>query len=308
MLRWGGYDDVPADWGRSVVTLGVFDGVHRGHQYTISHAVARSADLGARCVVVTFDPHPSEAIRPGSHPSVLTDIEAKAELIEGLGADALCVISFTPQFAAVSARAFVHNVLVQRLGVTLVVVGASFRFGRGAEGDAELLRRLGKDWGFEVEEAELLGDDTAVFSSTYIRACIAAGDVERASEALGRLHRVDGVVVRGDRRGRQLGFPTANLAVAERVAIPVDGVYAGWLVRAGKRLPAAVSVGSNPTFQGQDRRVEAHIVDFDDELYGERVSVEFVTRLRPMRSFANIHDLMEQIGQDVVRVRSILSL
>ncbi|MBN1173521.1 MAG: bifunctional riboflavin kinase/FAD synthetase [Micromonosporaceae bacterium] len=308
MRRWMGYDAVPADWSRSVVTIGVFDGVHRGHQHTIGQAVKRSVDLGVRSVVVTFDPHPAGVLRPGSQPAVLTELDAKAELIGSLGVDALCVIPFTSDVAQLPARVFVQDVLVGRLHSSLIVIGASFRFGRRAEGDVDLLRSLGVRLGYAVEEAELLRDDVAVFSSTHIRACIASGEVERASRALGRPHRLDGVVVRGDHRGRSLGFPTANLRTADHVAMPADGVYAGWLVRGGQRLPSAMSIGTNPTFDDADRRVEAHVLDFDQDLYGERVSVEFVARLRDMRAFSDQGELIAQIRFDVERTRQLLSL
>jgi riboflavin kinase / FMN adenylyltransferase len=288
------------------VTIGVYDGVHRGHQQTIGHAVKRAADLGVQSVVVTFDPHPAEVVRPGSHPAVLTEAPIKAELIEALSVDAFCVIPFTSEFSRLSAEAFVHDVLVERLHAAVVVVGGNFRFGRKAVGDVALLRRLGRTFGYSVEEANLVGDGDAVFSSTYIRACVAAGDVARAAAALGRPHRLEGVVIRGDQRGRELGFPTANLLTARFAAVPADGVYAAWLNRGGDRLPAAVSIGTNPTFSGLQQRVEAHVLDFDGDLYGERVALEFVTRLREMRAYQGIDPLVAQIRDDVARCREIL--
>ncbi len=306
MQRWRGYHAVPGGWGRSAVTIGVFDGVHRGHQQTIGHVVKRAADLAVQSVVVTFDPHPAEVVRPGSHPAVLTEPPIKAELIEALGVDGLCVIPFTVEFSRLPAEAFVHDVLVERLHAALVVVGENFRFGRRAAGDVALLRRLGRVFGFGVEEAPLVGDGGTVFSSTYIRACVAAGDVTRAMQALGRPHRLEGVVVRGDNRGQALGFPTANLLTAGHAAIPADGVYAAWLVRGADRLAAAVSIGTNPTFAGQERRVEAYVLDFDGDLYGERVALEFVTRLREMRAYQGVEPLVAQIREDVARTRDLL--
>ena len=306
MQRWRGYQAVPGGWGRSVVTIGVFDGIHRGHQQIIGHAVKRAADLGVQSVVVTFDPHPAEVVRHGSHPLVLTEAPIKAELIEALSIDALCVIPFTVEFSRLSAEAFVHDVLVERLHAALVVVGGNFRFGRRAVGDVALLRRLGRTFGYGVEEAKLVGDDDTVFSSTYVRACVAAGDVTRASRALGRPHRLEGIVIRGDQRGRQLGFPTANLLTAQYAAIPADGVYAAWLTRGTRRLPAAVSIGTNPTFSGLQRRVEAYILDFDGDLYGERVALEFVARLREMRTYQGIDPLISQIREDVAQTRQVL--
>jgi riboflavin kinase/FMN adenylyltransferase len=322
------------------VTIGVFDGVHRGHQEIIGHAVKRARDLGLQSVVVTFDPHPAEVVRPGSHPAILTEPARKAELIEALGADVLCVLPFTPDLSRLPAEEFVHDVLVEHLHTALVVVGENFRFGHRAAGDVELLARLGRRFGFATEGAPLVtaaaqlvgaapsqrSSDGTPFSSTYIRACVDAGDVAAAALALGRPHRIEGVVIRGDRRGRELGFPTANLLCAQHVAVPADGVYAAWLVRAasgrseaesavkrpvlmkgrGERLPAAVSIGTNPTFSGRERRVEAYVLDFDGDLYGERLALDFVVHLREMRQYDAIEPLIAQIHQDVADTRNAL--
>jgi riboflavin kinase/FMN adenylyltransferase len=307
MRRWRGPAAVPGGWGRSVVTIGVFDGVHRGHQQIIGHAVKRAGELGVQSVVVTFDPHPSEVVRPGSHPALLTEPVRKAELIEQLGVDALWVIPFTLDFSRLSAEAFVHDVLVETLHAALVVMGENFRFGNRAAGDAALLHRLGRAFGFGVESSPLLATDGTVLSSTYIRACVAAGDVTAAAEALGRPHRLEGVVVRGDGRGRALGLPTANLLTGPHAAVPADGVYAGWLLgeRVGRRM-AAVSVGTNPTFSGLQRRVEAYVLDFDGDLYGRRTTVDFVARLREQRTYAAVEPLVAQIHEDVAQVRALL--
>ncbi|GAA4702520.1 bifunctional riboflavin kinase/FAD synthetase [Phytohabitans rumicis] len=306
MQRWRGYEAVPSGFGRSVVTIGVFDGVHRGHQATIGHAVERARDLGLKSVVVTFDPHPSEVVRPGTHPAVLTEPRRKAELIEALGVDVLCVVPFTLDFSRLPPEAFVHDVLVEHLHAAVVVVGDNFRFGHKAAGDGALLRSLGRTFGYAVEDSALVTSGGTIFSSTYIRACVAAGDVRAAGEALGRPHRVEGVVVRGDQRGRTLGFPTANYLTGPHTSIPADGVYAGWVIRRGERLPAAASVGTNPTFAGEDRRVEAHILDFDDDLYGERLELEFVENLRGQVKFDGVEPLIAQIKQDVALTRTVL--
>lgn len=305
MQRWRGYDTAPG-WGRSVVTIGVFDGVHRGHQEIIGHAVKRARDLGVQSVVVTFDPHPSEVVRPGSHPAVLTEPDRKAELIEQLGVDVLWVIPFTPEFSRLSPEAFVHDVLVEHLHAALVVVGENFRFGHKAAGDVALLERLGRTFGFGVEPASLVTSGDTVFSSTYIRSCVDAGDMAAAAVALGRPHRVSGVVVRGDRRGHDLGFPTANLLTGPYAAIPADGIYAGWLIRRDERLPAAISIGTNPTFSGRQRRVEAYVLDFDGDLYGERVGLDFVTRLRETRRYQTVDALIAQMHDDVADTREVL--
>jgi riboflavin kinase/FMN adenylyltransferase len=307
MQRWRGVDAAPGGWGRSVVTIGVFDGVHRGHQEIIIHAVKRAGELGIPSVVVTFDPHPSEVVRPGSHPAVLTEPARKAELIEALGVDVLCVLPFTLEFSRLSAEAFVHDVLVEHLHAALVVVGENFRFGHRAAGDVALLQRLGRTFGMGVEGAPLVTDNGTLFSSTYIRSCVDAGDVTAAAAALGRPHRLEGVVVRGDRRGRELGFPTANLLTGPYAAVPGDGVYAAWLVRGREdRRPAAVSIGTNPTFSGRQRRVEAYVLDFDGDLYGERLALDFVAHLREMRSYPGIESLVAQITEDVAQTRDLL--
>jgi len=306
MRRWRGVENTPGDRGRSVVTIGVFDGVHRGHQQTIGHAVARAAELGLRAVVVTFDPHPAEVIRPGSRPAVLTTPRRKAELLEQLGVDDLCVLPFTRDLSRSEPAEFVHDVLVEHLHAALVVVGENFRFGHRAAGDVALLAELGNRFGFGVEPEALLAEKDTTFSSTYIRACVAAGDVAAAAGALGRPHRVDGVVVRGDQRGRALGFPTANLETVPHVAVPADGVYAGWLVRAGESLPAAVSVGTNPTFSGRERRLEVYVLDFADDLYGEHVAVDFAAYLRPTETFDVVDDLVARIEGDVRETRALL--
>jgi riboflavin kinase/FMN adenylyltransferase len=306
MERWRGYQAAPGGWGRSVVTIGVFDGVHRGHQATIGHAVKRAKDLGIQSVVVSFDPHPAEVVRPGSHPAVLTEPGYKAELIEALGVDVLCVQPFTVEFSRLSPEAFVHDVLVEHLHARVVVVGENFRFGHRAAGDVGLLERLGRAFGFAVESAPLVTENGTVFSSTYIRSCVAAGDVTAAAVALGRPHRVEGVVVRGERRGRELGFPTANVLHSRYAAVPAHGVYAGWLELRGERRMAAISIGTKPTFAGHDREVEAYVLDFDGDLYGEHVALDFAAHLREMRRYEGVDPLVRQMREDVDQVRELL--
>jgi riboflavin kinase/FMN adenylyltransferase len=305
-----------------VLTIGVFDGVHRGHQALIGRAVQLAAERGLPSVVLTFDPHPSEVVRPGSHPAQLTTLRRKAELVEGLGVDTFCVLPFTPELARVPADQFVHEVLVERLHVAAVVVGENFTFGYRAAGDVPMLRTLGQRFGFTVEDANLVtigrggNPETAmaeagtVFSSTYIRSCIDAGDVVAAAAALGRPHRLEGIVVRGDGRGRELGYPTANLSLPRYAAVPADGIYACWFIRSGadgeQRRQAAVSVGTNPTFSGRERRVEAFVLDIDEDLYGQRVSLDFVRRLRDMEKFDSAEALVEQVHKDVAQTRDIL--
>lgn len=307
MKRWRGAERTPSGWGRSVVTIGMYDGVHRGHQHLLTTSVSRAQVVGISSVAVTFDPHPSEVVRPGSHPPILTSVNRKAELMAGLGVDALCVIPFTLEFSRLRPDEFVHSALVAGLHAATVVVGENFRFGHKAQGSVDTLRELGQRFGFQTEVVGIQRAGEVPLSSTYIRACVAAGDMAAAAAALGRPHRVEGIVVRGERRGRELGYPTANLESPVHTAIPADGVYAGWLIRDGKPLPAAISVGTNPTFSGVLRRVEAFVLDFSDDLYGEHVAVEFVTRLRGMERFDKVEDLITAMDGDVARTRQILS-
>ena len=304
--RWRGLDSIPPGWGRCVVTIGVFDGVHRGHQHIIGRAVGRARDTGLPCVVLTFDPHPSEVVRPGTHPPVLTSARRKAEILAEHGVDVLCVLPFTMEFSRLGPAEFVHEVLVERLHAAAVVVGENFRFGRRAAGDLGMLRTLGSAFGFATEGVALYREEDLVLSSTYIRSCIDAGDAGQAAAVLGRPHRVDGIVIRGDGRGRQLGYPTANVHTERYAAIPADGVYAGRLVHRSRRLPAAISVGTNPTFEGRERRVEAYVLDFDEDIYGEEVGIEFVARLRGMERFDRIDDLITKMADDVQRTRQVV--
>jgi riboflavin kinase / FMN adenylyltransferase len=306
---------VPTGWGRSVVTVGVFDGVHRGHQQLISRAVQRGRERDLPAVVVTFDPHPAELVRPGSHPARLTSLRRRADLVADLGVEAFCVLPFTPELSRQPAAEFVHEVLVDRLHVADIMVGRNFTFGHRAAGDVELLTRLGQRFGFGVEGLDLISDDGVTFSSTYIRACIDAGDVSAAAVALGRPHRVEGVVVHGDRRGRDLGFPTANISTAPHTALPADGVYAGRFAigtpgaaeaARPRLLPAAISVGTNPTFSGRVRTVEAFVLDVDENFYGYEVAVDFVQRVRGQERFDRVEDLITQMRRDVERVRELL--
>jgi riboflavin kinase/FMN adenylyltransferase len=307
---WRRLSDVPSDLGRTVVVIGNFDGVHRGHRAVVERAGRVAADRGGLpLVAVTFDPHPMAVLRPEHAPVMLTDVENRARLLADLGVDHVLALPFDRDMASWSPQYFVDEVLVQRLRAAAVVVGANFRFGSRAAGDVTLLTGLGRDRGFEAVGIVLDGGPQ-VWSSTYVRTCLAAGDVSGAAEALGRPVTVTGTVVRGDRRGRALGYPTANVHQTT-TAVPADGVYAGWLLRhdTGERLPAAVSVGTNPTFGGQRAsRVEAYVLDRDDlELYGVEVTVEFVERLRGMERFAGVEALVEAMGEDVRRTRAVLT-
>ncbi len=309
MERWRGLSAAPTGWGRCVVTIGVYDGVHLGHRRIIGRAVERAREVDQPSVVVTFDPHPSEVLRPGSHPAVLSSPRYKAALMEEIGVDVLCVLPFTLEFSRLLPDEFVHEVLVDALHASAVVVGENFTYGRKAAGNVDTLARSGRTFGFHVEGVPLLGDDETAISSTYIRSCVAGGDVVAAARALGRPHRVEGIVVRGDRRGRELGFPTANLATTAWAAVPADGIYAGHLrvEPGGPPMMAAISIGTNPTFSGKERRVEAYVLDFDGDLYGETVSLDFVARLRATERYTTSEALVQQIEADVARTRELLA-
>ena len=312
MYRWYGLDEVPAEWGESVVTIGVFDGVHRGHQRIVARAAQAGRERNLPVVVITFDPHPDEVIRPGSHPPFLSSARRRAELLASLGADAVCVLPFTLEFSRLDPDEFVRAVLVERFHAAVVVVGEDFRFGHKAAGDVSLLAKLGEKYEFTVEGMPLLIADGATISSTSIRQLLAAGDVAGAAKALGRPHRVEGVVVRGHQRGRALGFPTANLETPPHTAIPADGIYAGWLASLdggghdAERWPAAISIGTNPTFGEGERTVEAYAIDRDDlDLYGVHAAIDFTARLRGTLRFDSVDALVEQMRRDVDLAREL---
>jgi riboflavin kinase/FMN adenylyltransferase len=318
---WRSLDEVPRGLGRTVVTIGNFDGVHRGHQLVLSRAREVAHELGGLPVVaVTFDPHPMAVLRPEHAPQTLTTVETRAALLEAAGVDDVLVVPFSREIAAWSPERFVLDILVATLHARAVVVGANFRFGTKASGDVSTLRDLGVAHDFSAEGIPLDGGPQ-VWSSTYVRNCLAAGDVEGAAEALGRPFTVRGEVVKGDQRGRDLGYPTANVPASGTLAVPADGVYAGWLRRLdpstgsgqateGRPLPAAISVGTNPTFDGQrERRVEAYVLDRDDlELYGVEVEVSFVGRIRGMQRFDSVDELIRTMHEDVERTRRVLGV
>ncbi len=302
----------------TVATLGVYDGVHLGHRHVISQVRAGAAGLGARSAVVTFEPHPASVLRPEAAPKLLTDGAQKLELLAATGVDLTMVVRFDRARSEESAEEFVQQVLVDCLGVRRIIVGADFHFGHGRKGNVELLTRMGEQLGFEVSgvsayqaEARDANGVTAIdpVSSTRIRRLLAAGEVESAASLLGRPHQVRGLVGHGDKRGRVLGFPTANVAVPTERALPSDGVYAGWYRRpGGPRLPAAVSIGRRPTFYAESAMslLEAYLLDFDGDLYGEAAEVEFVGRLRGQEAFGSVDSLVEQMSRDVGATRRIL--
>jgi riboflavin kinase/FMN adenylyltransferase len=306
---WRSLDDVPADLGRTAVVIGNFDGVHLGHQHVVREARAAADAEGLRVVAVTFDPHPMVVLRPEHAPTTLTDIETRGELLQTAGVDDVLALPFDRDVASWTPHEFAQRVLADALHAAVVVVGANFRYGTRASGDVATLTTSGEELGFRAVGVPLDGGPQ-VWSSTYIRTCLAAGDVAGAAQALGRPFVVRGVVVRGDQRGRELGFPTANVPTRELTAAPADGVYAGWLRRldTGERYPAAISVGTNPTFDGErERRVESYVLDRDDlELYDVEVEVAFVDRIRGMVRFDGVDALIETMHDDVRQAHRIL--
>ncbi len=315
--------DVPPGYGPSVVAIGNFDGVHRGHWSVLTRLVDEGRARDARVVAITFDPHPLQVLYPERAPEMITGLGTKLDLMSGTGLDATLVMTFTRDLAAMTPQEFVQDVLVDVLGVSAVVVGHDIRFGVRNSGDLSTMQDLGKTLGFEVVVLEDVtgpvhgtAPDGRRWSSSWVRELLAVGDVPGAADVLGRPHRVVGEVVHGDHRGRELGFPTANLGPGSEGLVPADGVYAGWLVRLDladgepdRVLPAAVSIGTNPTFHGHGRRVEAYVLDRTDlELYGERVAVELVQRLRETLTYDSAEDLVEQMHRDVAQCREVLSV
>ena len=320
---WNDPTEVPEDFGPSVVTIGNFDGVHRGHQQVLTQLLRTAGQHAARSVVVTFDPHPALVHRPDSAPELLMGLQDKLDALADTGVDAVLVMKYNLTLAAMTPEEFVVTVLLDGLHAAHVVVGHDLRFGVGNSGDVGTMQELGRKLGFGVHVVNEFGaegfpvhDDGGTdrrCSSTWVREALAEGDVETAAAVLGRPHRMRGEVVHGAARGRALGFPTANLDHGATGYIPADGIYAGWLVdESGTRWPAAISVGSNPTFDGVSRQVEAHVIDRPEEavedfnLYGQTVVVEFTARLRGMVAYRGPEALVEQMRLDVVQAHDLL--
>ncbi len=302
----------PADPRGAVVTIGAYDGVHLGHRSLIGRVLAMAGELGAAAAVVTFDRHPATVVRPASAPKLLTDLDQKLELLAATGLDRAVVLRFDEERSQESAEEFVEEVLVGCLRARAVVVGHDFHFGHRRRGNVPLLQEMGAGLGFDVLGISLVADQPGEqpVSSTRIRQLLTAGEVEAAARLLGRPHEVRGRVERGDARGRGLGFPTANVAVPPPVLLPAEGIYAGWYERQGGEVhPAAISLGRRPTFHHHDDGtvLEAHLLDFDGDLYGETMRVAFVERLRGERRFDSAETLVEQMHRDVARTRELLA-
>lgn len=303
-------EQLPQNPAGSAVTIGKFDGMHRGHQRMIELVREHASAQGLVSTVLTFDRHPFALLRPEACPLPLVSNEQRLELLAESGLDQTVMLEFTREFSSQAPEEFVRSVLVDALATRVLVVGRDYRFGAGAKGTVADLERLGGELGFEVVVVEPVAVGSAArVSSTRIRELLDAGEVREAAELLGRAPSVRGVVVPGAKRGRELGFPTANLSPDHEGFIPADGVYAGWLVHDGERLPAVISVGNNPTFEGvPQKQVEAHVLDRDLDLYGDTVEVLFTDRVRGMEKFGSLDALVEAIARDVERVRELLAL
>lgn len=299
----------------SAVTIGAYDGVHLGHRAVIDRVRAEAATRDLSSAVVTFDRHPASVVRPESAPLLLCDLDQKLELLESTNIDIAVVIAFDEMRASETAEDFVREVLVDCLRARSVIVGADFHFGKGRGGNVALLEQLGPDLGFDVLGMELVDADGSPaadgdrVSSTAIRRALAEGDLAAASAMLGRQYEVRGMVAHGDARGRELGFPTANVSVPGSILLPADGIYAGWFERAdGTAHPTAISLGRRPTFYetADVSLLEAHLLDFEGDLYDEHVAVRFVERIRGEAKFDSVDALVGQIDRDCADVRIVL--
>jgi len=310
IVLYHGLDEVPPGIRPTVVSIGVFDGVHRGHQALMRTVIEKATELNATPVVVTFNRHPLAVIAPGSEPPLITTLGQRARVMGEVGIKALVVLEFDDTMRHMSPEEFVRAVLVDGLGCSHVVVGANFRFGHQQAGTIETLSDLGGKFGFGVTIFALqLDRGDEVVSSSLIRKHIADGDMEQVAEELSRPYVLEGSVEHGSSRGHDLGFPTANLAVHEHMILPKLGVYAGWMRWKGDRFPAVVNVGLNPTFGDRDTPiVEAFIIDFDQDLYGQTIEIEFTHRLRDELRFTNVDDLVTQMHADVEQARELLGI
>ncbi|MCS5479207.1 bifunctional riboflavin kinase/FAD synthetase [Corynebacterium sp. YIM 101645] len=320
MIVWHGVEDIPADLEASVVTIGVFDGVHRGHQALIDEAVRVSRDKGLPCVLVTFDPHPLAIFAPDRSPVLLVPVEQRLRHAMELGVNGVLVVDFRRDLAGLSPEEYFTHLLRDKLRAKAVVVGENFTFGRDAAGTSDTMLELGEKYDIDINIVDLLYDEETRICSSNIREYLGDSDVESAAWALGRDFIVTGPIVHGaGRGGRELGFPTANQYFPESMALPADGVYAGWFTIRDDRpidgnmerdvpYPAAISVGTNPTFGNEPRSVESYLIGREADLYGHTADVSFVGHVRDMVKFNSVDELTAAITADVEKVREILGI
>lgn len=294
-----------AYFAKSVVTVGNFDGVHRGHREVFGKLARRAVEHDALSVVVTFEPHPLKVISPLSAPALITTMEQKRRLIEESDVDVLIVFKFDAFFSEITAERFVTDVFSGMLGAKHIIIGHDYAFGKGRLGNEALLRGLGSQLGFNVEALDPVGDGQLVFSSSMVRKLISNGDILGANEILGRSFSLSGTVVHGREIGRSIGFPTANIVTANEL-IPADGVYAVWVEAGGHLYSGACSIGNNPTFEGGGRTIEVFLLDYQGDLYSQQINIFFEGRVREIRKFSDSSLLVEQIRQDILKIRSIL--
>lgn len=299
-----------AQYAGTAVTIGKFDGLHTGHTAILRRLAEIAEQRNLRTIAITFEQNPLSVLRPELCPPALSSPQQRLEWLDQAGVHAVAMIPFDLEFAGLSPEEFVQNILVDSLRAGYVIVGSDYRFGKGGQGTVETLRELGKKYDFEVEVVEdVIGDAGRRVSSTMVREVLIEGNVTRATELLGRFPRVTGIVVRGDARGREIGFPTANIGGEIEGFVPADGVYAGWLIRDDMTYPSAISIGTNPTFEGvRQRRVEAYVMDHTLDLYGARVHIDFVKFLRSTLKFESVDELIAQMNVDVADARDVLGL
>lgn len=302
-LDWSAF--APSEMMGGSVSVGNFDGVHRGHQALVSATRKLARNVGGPAVVVTFNPPPHQVLYPGSERPPLTTIPQRAELLHAIGADHVIVLQTSPSLLALSPEAFFEDVLVRQLGAKAIVEGYDFRFGRGRAGTNDTLRSLCQTAGLEFEEVPQLLDGGEPVSSSRVRAALVSGNVSRAAELLNRPYQITGTVIPGARRGRTIGFPTANLGGVLTV-LPGNGVYAVRAIVEGQTFPAAANIGPNPTFGEDAQKIEVHLIDFSGDLYGKTLSVEFVEKLRDTRPFGGVRELIEQLKYDVEQAKFVL--
>jgi len=305
MELYEGFEGIEHPFQDSVITIGNFDGVHKGHQALLASAVEKAAQIGGRSVAVTFEPHPKRVLCNGDHPPLITIHEQKAELIAACGVDVLVTVPFTKEFSTIDARRFVTDLLIGKLGMKAIIVGNDYYFGRKREGDIALMKRFGEEMDFDVITPEWVNLGEKRISSTRIREIISRGEVHRAPELLGRFYQVRGKVVSGrDRGGKLLGFPTANINLNDELC-PASGVYAVSVSCSLGRFQGVANIGYSPTFDDHIFTVEVHILDFSGDIYGETIKVDMVQKLRDEKKFSGIDELSRQIETDIENARSL---